>query len=136
MLTHEIVAAAAHSINGTNVENCSLNRRVAVGVKNGGVDDTDAWVILDFSDGTARLREVRHCGPLSDADSALDVALVIFAESSVWRQFGEGGFDSVIAAADARNVVVTGKLAYFIRHVRSSVDLMVLFGRLFVRYSL
>jgi hypothetical protein len=80
--THEIVEAAANSIRGAVIANCSLNRRVAVDVVNGGQDGTDAWVILDFASGAAQVAEIRHCSNLSDPDAALDVAIVFLAKES------------------------------------------------------
>jgi hypothetical protein len=133
--THEIVEAAANSIRGAVIANCSLNRRVAVGVVNGGQDGTDAWVILDFASGAAQAAEIRHCSNLSDPDAALDVAIVFLAKVAVWTEIGQGGFPAALAATDARKIFVSGKLAYFIRHVRSSVDLPVLFGEAYLVQS-
>jgi len=135
MLIHEIVATVAHEINGAAIPNCSLNRRVAIGIKQGGIDASDAWVILDFSSGQAALSEVRHCGPLPDADSALGVDIVVVATGPTWVEIGRGGLASAVLAADTHTIAITGKLAYFIRNVRSSVDLIVLFGDTFARHS-
>lgn len=135
MPVHETVAAAANTFNGATLLNCSLDRRIALGVKQGGAEDNDAWVILSISAGLATVAEFRVCGALADADSALGVDIVVLASASVWGEIGAGGVAAAIAAADAHRIVVSGKLPYFIRHVRSTVDLMVAFGQEINRHS-
>jgi hypothetical protein len=129
----EVVTFAANAMHDLQISNCSLNRRVALGVSAGGLDGKDAWVVFDCSSGILRMHELRYCGPLADTDSELSVEFVAIASPEVWQKIGNGGRAAAVLACDEKDVLVSGKLPFFIRHVRSIIDLFVVFGESLVK---
>lgn len=109
-------------------ENCSLNRPIALGINDFITPGTDAWLILIFSDGNITSGEWRICGPLNDIDDELGVSIVVQAKEDQWRAIGAGGHEAAILAADNKSFALSGKLPYFIRHVRSTINVISNFG--------
>lgn len=129
MALHGIAALAGEMLNDKKITDNSLDRRIALGIEKGGVEGTDIWIILDFSTGETKLSEIRQCAKFNDPDAELGVELVITAAVDVWGKIAEGGNAAAVLAADKREIFIAGKLAYFIRHVRSLIDLISTFSQ-------
>lgn len=106
----------------------SLDRPVAFSIKGGAQEGQDVWVIVRFSNGNVTSAEYLVSGIMADADNELQVAIVIQATDAHWREIGSGGEGAAIMAADRKVIAISGKLPYFIRHVRSTVNLIEAFG--------
>jgi hypothetical protein len=106
----------------------SLDRPVAFGIKGISNKGRDPWFVIGLSAGRIETVQFRSCGAMVDIDAELDVAIVVQATLSHWLEIGQGDFGTVIDAADRKIIAISGKLPYFIRHVRSTVEVIYAFG--------
>lgn len=110
--------------------NCTIGRDVAFGIKDIGIDNEEGWMVVRYPEGGAPEAELRVGEPLTMPDDDLGVFIAVLANAETWLTVGVGGLAAAIEAADQRKIVVTGKLPYFIRNVRSFMDMATRFGEL------
>lgn len=105
-----------------------MQRRIALGVTGVSPDNKQAWLILNFSEDIISECELRISDSMKHPYQELDVEVTVMASPETWLEIGVGGSNAAVKAADLRNIVVRGKLPYFIRNVRSLLDIAVLYA--------
>jgi hypothetical protein len=122
----EIRAAAAELL-GVILPRCTLTRPLALGVKQFAEDGRDAWITVNATNAGIEVLNITIGAPLADADAALGVDVSIIATPEIWEGLA-AGLAAVVSLATQRHFLVSGKLAYYIRNLRSITDLIVTFG--------
>lgn len=119
------LAGALEPLVGVRWEGNSLNRPVALGFWP--VESNVAWVIFGFHAEAISSVEIKYFDkPLTDPDRTLGVEISVVATETHWEAMRAHGHQGVVTASDNGGLVIGGKLPYFIRHVRSIVELLAL----------
>jgi hypothetical protein len=129
MIPVDCVRTACEGLRATPIQNNSIQEPIALGINGVEADNRWAWTTLKFAQ-----NQVSECEllvgdkPLKDPHTELGVEIAVVASSEAWLEIGAGGMSAAVKAADERKFVVGGKLPYFIRNVRSLLEIVVLYA--------
>lgn len=128
MLSAKHLEDAVAALRTMPIARNSVQRRIALGVT--GVSDTgqQGWIVLKYDGDSVQSSELHVTQPMDDVDASLDVEVAVLASPEVWIRIGAAGHEGAVLAADRRDLDVSGKLPYFIRNVRSLLDIAVQFA--------
>lgn len=126
MLTEDQLGSTVAGMQQRSIAKNSVTRRIALGITKVAPTGRQGWLVLQYDGDVAVLCDIVVCEPLEDIDEGLSVDAFVLAELETWIRLANDG--NAIGAANDRTLVVGGKLPYFIRNVRSIMDIATHFG--------
>lgn len=113
------------------LEKNSITRPIAFGFPLSKKSSPSIWFVMQFEQETiskVEILEIKEGVDSLNLDDALGVDVAIFANKEIWSEIASGGMDAAMRICDEQKITVSGKLAYFICHVRSIVNAILLFA--------
>jgi hypothetical protein len=99
--------------------------RLAVGVRNKPRSGQTTWAVLETASTRCRLVEVRQLKSDELPEEKLQVVLAIAATADSWDAIIDDA--SFRAAVEAQRFFITGETPFFIRHLRSILEILAAF---------
>jgi len=125
MLNADQILAAAERLKECRIDDNSIDRRVAFGVR--GVDGGTpyAWLVIEREGDHATKVETHFVDGNITADDHFKAHITVAADAEEWLAIADSGHPRLLTACDRGAVVIGGNLPYFIRNVRSAMNVIV-----------
>jgi hypothetical protein len=100
----------------------SIARRIAIGVTGLTGESSGVWASVELDGDTVTFFNLHVTNDNIDPSQTLGAEIFISANFVDWIEMARQGYSGVVDACDKRLVLIGGSLPYFIRHVRSLVN--------------
>jgi hypothetical protein len=116
------ILASAEYLKASILPGNTIARKIAFGVHSIENEAKEAWLVVQYAEDAVETVEVHLVEGVVNPDDQFDAYITMAASAEVWLQISEGGIDAALHACDKRQVLIGGKLPYFIRNVRSAIE--------------